>query len=118
MCVCVRARMCVCVGVCVRARMCVCVGVCVRARMCVCVCVYVCVCACVCVCVCVRACVCACMCVCVCVWRGANDLRTVYSNETSKVTCKLLIHYTYNNCKYSTVKQKIIPQRGQSSRAT
>ena len=73
--------------------MCVCVCVCVRA------CVRVCVCVCVCVCVHV------CVCVCVCVWRGANDLRTVYSNDClqincslyfPQVTCKLLIHHKNN----------------------
>ena len=69
MCVCARARVCVCVCVyaCVGAYIClfVCIYICL---FCVCVCVCVCVCACVRACVpaCLRACVRACACVYVC----------------------------------------------------
>ena len=48
-CVCVRARVCVCLCVCVCVR--ACVRACMRACVCVCVCVCECVCVCVCLCV-------------------------------------------------------------------
>ena len=64
-CVCVYARMCLCVYVCVHVCVCVCVCTCVCMCVCVHVCVHVCVCvrACVCVCVCVHMCVCVHVCV-------------------------------------------------------
>ena len=96
-CVCVGARVrlcmhaCVCVCVCVVS---VCAQVCVFVCVCVCMCVSVCVCVCVrvcvcvydvcvcmfiylCVCVCMRVsvcvmCVCVCVCMCVCVWEGGG----------------------------------------------
>ena len=71
-CVCARARACVCVCVCVCVRACVRVCVCVRVCACACACACACVCVRVCVCLflclflCVRACVRACVCVCAC----------------------------------------------------